>query len=122
MIYETISAVFSLTVGVSIFLFWLILIILRKSKKFIEKPFERTFHIIAEIMTALFAIVGGVAILTDQIWSFHYFFFAMGFVIYAITNAIGIYGQKKYWILVGVLILALLTTTSIVITTIIKID
>ena len=104
MLYETISGIFSLMVGISILLFWLVLIILKKLNEFIEKPFERTFHILAEIITALFAIVGGIAILTKQIWRFHYFFFAMGLVIYAITNAIGIYGQKKYWLLVTTLI------------------
>ncbi|MCG3215895.1 MAG: hypothetical protein KAS63_04230 [Candidatus Heimdallarchaeota archaeon] len=121
MIYETISGAFSLLVGISILLFWLVLIILKKSNEYIEKPFERTFHIIAEIITALFAIVGGIVILTEQIWRFHYFFFAMGLVIYAITNAIGIYGQKKFWILVSILMIALITTASILITTIIKI-
>jgi len=122
MLYETISGVYSLIVGISILIFWLVLIILKKTNECIEKPFERTFHILAEIITALFAIVGGIAILTEQIWRFHYFFFAMGFVIYAITNAIGIYGQKKFWILVSFLMIALVTTASIVISTIIKIN
>jgi hypothetical protein len=115
MLIEIIDGVFVLSAGTMTLILWLIVIIKKQGHKFIEKPFERLFHIIAESVMAIISIVGGIALLLEQMWALHMFFLAMGLLLYATVNAIGIYGEKKNMLLTSILISSALITLILII-------
>jgi hypothetical protein len=109
MILEIIDGVFAISAGTITLVLWIVVLIKKLGNKFIEQPFERLFHILAEFVMSIIAIIGGIALLFQQTWALPLFFLAMGLILYAVINAIGIYREKKYKLLV-----LILTTTSII--------
>jgi len=115
MVLEIINGVFTLSAGTMTFVLWVIVILKKQGHKFIEKSFERLFHIIAEFMMSIVAIVSGIGLLLRQIWALPVFFLAMGLILYAIVNAIGIYGEKKNRLLTLTLISSAIITIILII-------
>jgi len=115
MILEIISGVFSISAGTITTLLWIIVLLKKKANLFIEHPFERLFHITAEFIMATLAIVGGIALILELTWGLYMFLFAMGLILYAIVNAIGIYGKKEYTLLLVVLVSSAIITLTLAI-------
>jgi hypothetical protein len=115
MILEIISGAFSISAGTLTALIWIVVIIKKSGSQFIEHPFERLFHIAAEFIMSILAIVGGIALILELTWGLYVFFFALGLILYAIVNAIGIYGKKDYKLLLIVLISSAIITAAIAI-------
>ncbi|MFX0005203.1 MAG: hypothetical protein ACFFA7_00325 [Promethearchaeota archaeon] len=61
------------------------------------KPTQIFFHLIAEFLTSIMLIIGGVGLLFNQFWGIAVFFIAIGMAIYSTINAAGFYGQLKDW-------------------------
>ncbi len=111
MVLDIITGIYSILVGVSLVIFWIIAFYNKKTQKYIEIKLERYFHIIAEFVMSFLAFISGIAILLNQNWGVILFILTMGFMIYATINAIGIYAHKKYWSLVATLIgIAIIST------------
>ncbi len=104
-ILDYVNGIYAVTVGISLNLFWIVVVALKSSHKFIEDSKERLFHIIAEFFISSLALIAGVAIFFEQDWANYLFFIAMGALTYACINASGIYSKKKLWLLVGTLAL-----------------
>ena len=96
MILEIIDGVFVIIAGTLAIVLWIIVLLKKIEHKFIEKPFERLFHIVAEFVMSIVAIISGILLLLQQTWGLPLFFLATGLILYALINAIGIYGEKKY--------------------------
>ena len=116
MVLELINSIYSIIVGVSLAGFWVVFYLRKELDNFIENFFERFFHILAELVISILALISGIVILTNQHWGQYLFVLAMGFLIYAAINAIGIYGKKKIWWLVIILAVVALISTILVIT------
>ena len=101
--------------GFSTAVFWMIVIYKRETQKYIIPPLERYFHIIAEFVMSFLSLCTGIVILLNHQWGSILFILTMGFMIYATINAIGIYAQMKYWMLVATLITIAVTSTILVI-------
>ncbi len=115
MILEIISGVFSISAGTITALLWITVLLKKKGNLFIEHPFERLFHITAEFIMSTLAIVGGIALILELTWGLYVFLFALGLILYAIVNAIGIYGKKEYKVLLAVLVTSALITITLAI-------
>ncbi|MHA1219050.1 MAG: hypothetical protein ACTSSN_03110 [Candidatus Heimdallarchaeaceae archaeon] len=115
MFLEIISGIFSISAGTITALLWFIVLLRKQGIQFIEHPFERLFHIAAELIMSILAIVGGIALILQLTWGLYLFLFAMGLILYAIVNAIGIYGKKKYKMLLIVLVISAVLTFVLVI-------
>jgi hypothetical protein len=116
MVLELINGIYSITVGVSLAGFWLIVYLKKRLDSLIDDSFERIFHIIAELMISVLALISGIAILANETWGLFVFILTIGFLIYASINAIGIYGKKKNWWLVTLLAIVALISTILMIT------
>ncbi len=116
MVLELINSIYSITVGISLVGFWVVVFLRKQLDSFIDNSFERFFHILAEFIISILALISGIVILTNQSWGLFIFIFTMGFLIYASINAIGIYGKKKIWWLVSLLSVVALISTILVIT------
>lgn len=119
MVLAIIDGIFAISAGLITAFLWIIVIIKKLDYKFIEKPTERLFHIIAEFLMSAVAIIAGIALLLEQTWSIYIFYLAMGLILYALINAIGIYKEKKYKLLVVTLVSSVLITIVLIITSII---
>ena len=115
MILEIISGIFSISAGSITALLWIIVILRKKGDLFIEHPFERLFHVTAEFIMSTLAILGGIALILELTWGLYVFLFAMGLILYAIVNAIGIYGKKEYTLLLIVLVASAISTITLAI-------
>ena len=115
MILEIISGIFAVTAGLLTALIWIFVLIKKISDKFIENKFERIFHIIAEFIMAIFAIIGGIALILELTWGLYMFLFAIGLILYAIINAIGIYSKKEYKLISVILIGSAIITITLAI-------
>ena len=112
---DIVTGIYSILLGVSLVIFWIIAFYKRETKKYIEIKLERYFHIIAEFVMSILAFISGIAILFDQRWGIILFLLTMGFMIYATINAVGIYAHKKFWLLVTTLIgIAIISTILII--------
>lgn len=115
MVLEIISGIFSISAGTITASLWIIVLLRKKGIRFIEHPFERLYHVIAEFIMSILAIVGGIALILQLTWGIYLFLFAMGLILYAIVNAIGIYGKKNYKMLLIVLVISAILTFALVI-------
>ncbi|MCG3225457.1 MAG: hypothetical protein H7645_00945 [Candidatus Heimdallarchaeota archaeon] len=114
MILEIIDGVFVIIAGTLAIVLWIIVLLKKIEHKFIEKPFERLFHIVAEFVMSIVAIISGILLLLQQTWGLPLFFLATGLILYALINAIGIYGEKKYRFIVIILMVSAIVTIALI--------
>lgn len=76
---------------------WLMLLLKKEVPELNTKPTQIFFHLIAEFLTSIMLIIGGVGLLFNQFWGIAVFFIAIGMAIYSTINAAGFYGQLKDW-------------------------
>lgn len=98
---------------------WFLLLIKREVPELKTKPTQIFLHLVAEFLTAIMLIIGGIGFIMNQPWGVALFFIAIGMGIYSTINAAGFYGQLKDWpmfiILIVFTIISLLIATLIVI-------
>ncbi|MCG3221869.1 MAG: hypothetical protein H7641_10860 [Candidatus Heimdallarchaeota archaeon] len=114
MILEIIDGAFVIGAGTLAMILWIVVLSTKMGHKFREKPFERLFLVIAEFVMSIIAIISGIALLLQQTWGLPLFFLATGLILYALINAIGIYGEKKYGLLVIVLVISTIITMILI--------
>ena len=115
MILEIVNGIFVISAGTIATILWTIVLSTRMGYKFREKPFERLFLVIAELVMSTIAIISGVALLFQKDWGLPLLFLALGLILYALINAIGVYSEKKYKILVVIIIGSTIITISLII-------
>lgn len=76
---------------------WFILLIKREVPELKTRPTQIFLHLIAEFLTAIMLITGGIGFILNQPWGLAIFFIAIGMAIYSTINAAGYYGQLKDW-------------------------
>ena len=120
-IIDYVNGIYAITVGISLNLFWIVVLVKKSSHKFIEDSKERLFHIIAEIFISSLALISGIAIFYEQEWGMYVFAIGMGALTYACINAVGIYSKKKLWFLVATLALVGVISTILLLLNLITI-
>ncbi len=96
-VLELIASVYIILIGIAMLCMWLLLLIKREVPDLKTKPTQIFFHLIAEFLTSIMLIIGGIGYFMNQPWGVALFFIAVGMVIYSTINAAGFYGQLKDW-------------------------
>jgi hypothetical protein len=111
------SAAFSLVLGFSIVLIWLVLLIggdEEVATSLSATPIEMGTHIVVELITAAVLIVIGFGLWAKKVWSRTWFFFGTGLLTYSVISAAGFYGQRGEYVpagmFVGILVLGIVFT------------
>jgi len=99
------------------FCMWIFLLGKKEVPELTTKPTQIFFHLIAELLTSIMLIIGGIGLIMDQSWGVALFFISIGMAIYSTINAAGFYGQLKDWPMF--IILLVFTLVSLLITTLI---
>ncbi|MFX1327580.1 MAG: hypothetical protein ACFE91_05480 [Promethearchaeota archaeon] len=117
MVIELIASIYTILIGITMLAMWLLLLIKKEVPELKTKPTQIFFHLIAEFLTAVMLIIGGIGFITNQSWGLIIFFIAIGMAIYSTINAAGFYGQLKEWPMF--IILLIFTFISLIITSLI---
>jgi len=96
---------------------WLMLLFKKEVPELNTKLTQIFFHLIAEFLTSVMLIIGGIGLLLNHFWGVAVFFISIGMAIYSTINAAGFYGQLKDWPMF--IILLVFTLVSLLITTLI---
>lgn len=117
-VIELIASIYTILIGIAMFCMWLILLVKREVPELTTKPTQIYFHLLAELLTSIILIIGGIGLIMNQSWGVAIFFIAIGMAIYSTINAAGFYGQLKDWpmfiTLIVFTIISLLITLLIV--------
>ncbi|MHA1668233.1 MAG: hypothetical protein ACTSUR_06200 [Candidatus Heimdallarchaeaceae archaeon] len=79
-----------------------------------EKP-TLISHLVAELVASVLSVIAGIMLVLNLKMGDYLFFAAIGAIIYAIVNVLGLYYQIGFIWLVGILIVALIFNFSILI-------
>ena len=114
---DTLIAIYCILTGISIFGFWISLSVRKQlyASRFPQKPIEVTYHVVAEIVTAVFLVASGVGLVLDYQLARILSALSLGMLLYAELNGPGFYtGQRNRWMVVLFYVIAFLTVVAIV--------
>ncbi|MHA1987360.1 MAG: hypothetical protein ACW98D_12040 [Promethearchaeota archaeon] len=114
-VIELIASIYIIIIGIAMLSMWIFLLGKREVPELSTKPTQIYFHLIAELLTSVALIIGGIGLIMNQPWGVALFFIAIGMAIYSTINAAGFYGQLKDWPVFIVLIV--FTIISLIIAT-----
>lgn len=103
---------YSIFIGISVIIFWIILLF---GEKLPEGKTELFFHIFSELLMALLCIVSGVLLLKKKRIGKPLNIVGLGMAIYSVINAAGYYGEKNEFLMMFIF-LVLLGLTIVVFT------
>lgn len=89
-----IRSVYTVFVGICIICLWGMLFITGQIEELTTKPIDISFHLVNELITAIFLIIGGYGLLRNRIWALKIYFLSMGMLFYSLLTANGYYTQK----------------------------
>lgn len=104
----TFSALYAIIVSIAMIGQWALTLI----KKQVPEPeagsivgrgaVEMFFHKIAELITAIALLAGGVGLLLERPWASRVYLISLGMLLYTVINSSGYFAQKREWPMVGV--------------------
>ncbi|HUT82890.1 MAG TPA: hypothetical protein VMZ29_16970 [Candidatus Bathyarchaeia archaeon] len=115
------SGIYSIIIGIAIVGLWLMLIIRKQIPELKDEPITIYFHVTAEILMGILAILSGILIIIDLIWGAYIFLISSGLCIYAVINSAGYYAQRKTWIFVVLFATILIMSSTLSIFTILNV-
>ncbi len=96
-VIELIASIYIIIIGIAMLSMWIFLLGKREVPELNTKPTQIYFHLIAELLTSIALIIGGIGLIMNQFWGVALFFISIGMAIYSTINAAGFYGQLKDW-------------------------
>ena len=88
------ASVFSIFMGLSMLGMWIMFYLSGSIPELVTKPIEISMHIIAELLTAIMLIVGGIEVFLDKKWGTNIYFVSMGMLLYTLIVSPGYYIQR----------------------------
>ena len=88
-VIELVASIYIIIIGIALLCMWLLLLIKREVPELNTKPTQIFFHLVAEFLTSIMLIIGGIGLIMNQFWGVAVFF--------STINAAGFYGQLKDW-------------------------
>ena len=117
-VVELIASIYIIIIGIAMLCMWIFLLGKREVPELTTKPTQIYFHLVAELLTSVTLIIGGIGLILSQSWGLALFFISIGMAIYSTINAAGFYGQLKDWpmfiILIVFTIISLIFTALII--------
>ena len=96
-VIELIASIYIIIIGIAMLCMWIFLLGKREVPELTTKPTQIYFHLVAELLTSVTLIIGGIGLILSQSWGLALFFISIGMAIYSTITAAGFYGQLKDW-------------------------
>jgi len=116
-VIELVASIYIIIIGIAMLSMWIFLLGKREVPELTTKPTQIYFHLVAELLTSIVLIIGGIGLIMNQSWGVALFFISIGMAIYSTINAAGFYGQLKDWPMF--IILIVFTVMSLIFATLI---
>jgi len=100
-----------LMIGLFIMGWWTFSLLKKQVPELTTEPIRISFHLVAEFVTAIILVVGGIALLTDMAWGIKVTLISLGMFLYTIIVSPGYFAQIRQWPMVGIFIVILVLTT-----------
>jgi hypothetical protein len=97
---KTVVSVYSVTMGVAMFVFWSVAWANGSIPELLLKPWEMVMHLTAEFTTAVLLIISGLAMLLGAQWALRVNVFASGMLVYSLIQTPGYYLERNAMIFV----------------------
>jgi hypothetical protein len=94
----TFAAIFAIITGILMIAQWIYSLVTRQVPEWATKPAEILLHILAEGVTALLLIIGGLALLGQSLLGYPLTLLALGMLLYTLINSSGYFVQRRNWI------------------------
>ena len=85
---------FAVLVGLSMIAIWIMLLITNQVSELVTSPLTITFHLIAEFVTGISLIVGGIALYGKHVLGVKIYLVSLGMLLYTVINSSGYYAQR----------------------------
>lgn len=120
-VIEIIASIYTIIIGIAMICMWIFLLGKKEVPELTTKPTQITFHLIAEFITSVMLLIGGIGLFTNQSWGLVIFYISIGMIIYSSINAAGFYGQLKDWPMF-IILLTFTIISLIIVTLLILVD
>lgn len=109
------GATFAIAVGLGMIGQWIYFLVKGEVAETRTSPVELGFHLLAEFVTAIALIIGGIILFMGMRWGLAVYLLAAGALLYSATNSAGYFAQRRNWSFVLVFgVILLLTLLSVV--------
>lgn len=98
---KKIAAILVVIIGILMIGQWSFFILMGMVPEFEDEPIRILFHLIAEFLTAIALIMGGLGLSLNKKWGFSVYLVALGMLSYTIVVSPGYYAQKGEILFVG---------------------
>ena len=98
---KKIAAVYSIIVGASMIGMWTVFYVIGGIPEINTEPAKITMHLIAEFVTAIALILGGIGLISNRKWGFQTYLLSMGMLMYTLIVSPGYYIQSGDFIFVA---------------------
>jgi hypothetical protein len=99
---------YGIVVGILMLIQWTLSIVSGGVPEFQTEPWRITFHLAAELSTAIMLILGGMAVLQSAAWGRTVLLIGLGMVIYSEIVSPGYFAQLDQWPMVGMFVVLLI--------------
>ena len=120
-IIEIIASIYTIIIGIAMLCMWIFLLGKKEVPELTTKPTQISFHLIAEFITSVMLLIGGIGLFANQSWGLVIFYISIGMIIYSSINAAGFYGQLKDWPMF-IILLTFTIISLIIVTLLILVD
>ena len=101
MIIKKIAIIYTLFIGISMSLMWLIFLFNDQIPELRTAPIEIIYHLAAEFVTAGLLIGSGFGLFLNKKWGFQLYLFSMGMLFYTVIVSAGYYANLQDYAMVG---------------------
>jgi hypothetical protein len=98
---------YGIVVGCLMIVQWILSIVTGGVPEFQSEPWRIGFHLVAEFVTAIMLILGGIAMLRSAAWGGTILLIGLGMVIYSEIVSPGYFAQLDQWPMVGMFVVLL---------------
>ncbi len=113
----TMGAYFAIIVGLGMIGFWIYSLVKREVPELYSESVVMGFHLLAELVTGITLIIGGIVLLMGMRWGLAVYLLAAGALLYSSTDRMGHFIQRRKWpqaiVFLIVLILTLISVLAV---------
>ena len=112
--FKKVASFYSIFIGIAMIGMWIFFYASGNIPELDTEPIRISMHILAEVITAVILILGGIGILVNKKWGKDIYLVSMGMLIYTLVQSPGYFmetGDYGFVIIFGVLMVLSITLT-----------
>ena len=92
------AAIYAIILGIAMIGMWIMLLVTGQDPELQTElktiPIAIRMAITSDFLTAAVLLIGGLGLIANRDWAVKVFLLSMGFLLYSVVNAAGLYGQR----------------------------